>query len=223
MSKNRVQIWFDIPNAETRVWLPVNPSTISISSPFGSNSVEVVRLGEITFPGNRGLKTISFDSHFPNQVHETFHEYYAPPEPEEFVRIFENWRDSKKPARLTITGTSINLEVTVDNFEYEIERAGSGGATYYSLSLKEYRHVEVREQKLAKPKPKPKKKKRPPAPKPKPPKTYTVKKGDTLWAIAKRNYGKGTQWTKIYNNAKNKKTIGKNPNLIYPGQKLVIP
>lgn len=223
MSKNRVQIWFDIPSAETRVWLPVNPETINISSPFGSNSVEVARLGEVTFPGNRGLKEISFDSHFPKHNTETFHEYFAPPDPDEFIRIFENWRDSKKPARLTITGTRINTEVIVEDFDYEIERAGSGGAAYYSLSLREYRHIEVREQKLAKPKKKKNKKKRPPSPKPKPPKTYTVKKGDSLWAIAKRQYGKGAQWTKIYNNSKNKKTIGKNPNLIRPGQKLVIP
>lgn len=51
-------------------------------------------------------------------------------------------------------------------------------------------------------------------------KVYSVKKGDTLSAIAKRKYGKANQWTKIYEANKNKV---KNPNLIYPGQKLIIP
>jgi nucleoid-associated protein YgaU len=51
-------------------------------------------------------------------------------------------------------------------------------------------------------------------------KYYTVKKGDTLWAISKKYYGKGTDWKKIAD--ANKKII-KNPNLIYPGQKLLIP
>ena len=52
-------------------------------------------------------------------------------------------------------------------------------------------------------------------------KTYTVKKGDCLWNIAKAFYGKGSDYTKIYN--ANKGTIGSNPNLIYPGQVFTIP
>ena len=50
--------------------------------------------------------------------------------------------------------------------------------------------------------------------------TYTVKAGDCLWNIAKKFYGNGAQYTKIYNANKN---IIKNPNLIYPGQVLTIP
>lgn len=52
-------------------------------------------------------------------------------------------------------------------------------------------------------------------------KTYVVKKGDSLWKISKKFYGKGILWKKIY--SANKKMIGNNPNLIYPGQKLRIP
>ena len=51
--------------------------------------------------------------------------------------------------------------------------------------------------------------------------TYTVVAGDCLWNIAKKYYGDGSQYTKIYE--ANKGTIGSNPNLIKPGQKLVIP
>lgn len=51
-------------------------------------------------------------------------------------------------------------------------------------------------------------------------KTYTVKKGDCLWNIAKAHYGKGSDYTKIYNANKDKI---KNPNLIYPGQVLKLP
>jgi nucleoid-associated protein YgaU len=50
--------------------------------------------------------------------------------------------------------------------------------------------------------------------------TYTVVKGDSLWAIAKKFYGDGSKYTKIA--SANKDKI-KNPSLIYPGQKLVIP
>lgn len=49
---------------------------------------------------------------------------------------------------------------------------------------------------------------------------YTVRSGDTLSKIARRYYYDANQWRRIYND--NKSTIGPNPNLIYPGQKLKI-
>ena len=52
---------------------------------------------------------------------------------------------------------------------------------------------------------------------------YVVKRGDSLWKIAKKYLGKGSKWPSIYNIPENKKTIGRDPNLIYPGQRLVIP
>lgn len=51
-------------------------------------------------------------------------------------------------------------------------------------------------------------------------KTYTVKKGDTLWGIAKKYYGNGAKYLTIYNANKGKI---KNPNLIYVGQVFTIP
>ncbi|MEU5536689.1 transglycosylase family protein [Streptomyces sp. NPDC020362] len=46
---------------------------------------------------------------------------------------------------------------------------------------------------------------------------YTVREGDTLSAIAARH---GTTWQRVY--AANKKVIGDDPNLIVPGQRLVL-
>lgn len=51
--------------------------------------------------------------------------------------------------------------------------------------------------------------------------TYVVVRGDSLWKIAKRKYGDGRKWRRIY--AANRELIGSNPNLIHPGQQLVIP
>ena len=48
-----------------------------------------------------------------------------------------------------------------------------------------------------------------------------MKSGDNLWNIAKQHYGSGAMYTKIYE--ANKDLIGGNPNLIFPGQKLIIP
>lgn len=49
---------------------------------------------------------------------------------------------------------------------------------------------------------------------------YTVKSGDNLWNIAKKELGDGTRWKEIYD--LNKDQIS-NPNLIYKDQKLEIP
>lgn len=49
---------------------------------------------------------------------------------------------------------------------------------------------------------------------------YVVKAGDSLWKIAAEQTGSGYNWTKLYE--LNKSTLGKNPNLIYPGQKIVL-
>lgn len=49
---------------------------------------------------------------------------------------------------------------------------------------------------------------------------YTVVKGDTLSAIAKRFYGKASQWKRIHE--ANKDQVP-NPDLIRPGQVLRIP
>ena len=49
---------------------------------------------------------------------------------------------------------------------------------------------------------------------------YLIKKGDTLSAIAKQYYGKANDYPKIFE--ANREVI-KDPNLIFPGQKIRIP
>lgn len=52
------------------------------------------------------------------------------------------------------------------------------------------------------------------------PTTYTVQKNDTLEKIAKKVYGDTKRWPKIY---KANRDVIKNPNKLYPGQRLTIP
>jgi len=49
---------------------------------------------------------------------------------------------------------------------------------------------------------------------------YTIEKGDTLWAIAKKHLGDGNKYNDIF--SANREVI-KDPDLIYPGQKIRIP
>ncbi len=50
---------------------------------------------------------------------------------------------------------------------------------------------------------------------------YVVKAGDSLWKIATSELHDAYRWTELY--TANKQTVGHNPNLIYPGQKLHLP
>ena len=50
---------------------------------------------------------------------------------------------------------------------------------------------------------------------------YTVRSGDTLSGIAKRFYGHASDWA--YLDHVNKSTIGKDPNLIFGGERLAVP
>ena len=50
--------------------------------------------------------------------------------------------------------------------------------------------------------------------------TYTVQAGNSLWFIARKAYGNGTQYTVIF--GANKEHI-RDPNLIYPGQVITLP
>ena len=49
---------------------------------------------------------------------------------------------------------------------------------------------------------------------------YEVKKGDTLWAIAKEHYGNGAKYNAIF---EANRPMLKHPDKIYPGQSLRIP
>jgi nucleoid-associated protein YgaU len=51
-------------------------------------------------------------------------------------------------------------------------------------------------------------------------KTYTVVKGDSLSRIAKREYGDAGKWRRIF---EANKDVIENPDLIEPGQDLIIP
>jgi nucleoid-associated protein YgaU len=50
--------------------------------------------------------------------------------------------------------------------------------------------------------------------------SYTVRSGDTLSGIAKREYGDAGQWKRIFEANRDKID---NPDLIHPGQELMIP
>ncbi|WP_240666608.1 LysM peptidoglycan-binding domain-containing protein [Longirhabdus pacifica] len=215
-----MQIWliYEKDSEQEQFQLPVNPPTIKMTSPHHFNDLQVPQLGEYTVIGDKQLREFSLSSFFPRDYHRGYCEYDDLALPWDSVNLIEKWQRIGEPIRLVVTGQNkINYPVTIRSFQYE-ERAGSPGDVYYDLQLKEYRYLtfeKIEEQdggkKLQQKRPSTKKT----------PKTYIVVPGDSLWKIAHKMYRDGSKWQIIYN--ANRKTIGEDPDKIFPGQKLVIP
>ena len=212
-----MEFWLKKSNSD-KIMLPVNPESFAFTEKHNNTSVNVNSIGEVNLLGKRDLKTGTISSHFPKRD-RNYANNSGRQAPYTYINKLLSWKSSGKPVQLIITGTKINFQVTIETLKYG-EQDGTGDV-YYDLTLKEYRAVEIKKTKLKKKKKTTKKKSKPkrPAAKKKT-KTYTVKSGDCLWNIAKKFYGNGAQYTKIYNANKGKI---KNPNLIYPGQVLTIP
>lgn len=210
-----MEYWLKKQNGDS-LRLPVPPSEYNISKGVNIETENVNELGEVGLFGGKNLQQIELTSFFPNQEY-SFCQYKGFPKPNECTKFIDDIKDNGEPVRLLITGTDINTEFLIENFEYG-ERDGTRDI-YFTLVLREYRRISVpivknttsntqQTQRPASTQTQTTKK------------TYTVKKGDCLWNISKRFYGKGSLYTKIYNANKDKI---KNPNKIYPGQVLVIP
>ncbi|QDX93641.1 LysM peptidoglycan-binding domain-containing protein [Brevibacillus laterosporus] len=217
---NTIQFWLSYNNGAERLQLPVNPEYIQISQQHRYDDVLVSHLGEFTIIGDAKLRDFSFSSFFPRDYHSSYCEYEGVPDPWATVEMLERWRDSRKPCRLTVTGTPINYAVTIRSFEIVPEKHGAPGDIYYDIALKEYKFVSIRQIDMSAKKSDGTAKVKKTATrggKKDVPKPYVVKKGDCLSVIAAR-YGLKTR--DVY--AKNKAVVGPDPNRIYPGQKLVL-
>ena len=202
--------------------IPVLPAKLNVSSPGKNERVTVLELGEVLLLRKKGLRILSWESFFP--VSKAPYTVGQIRDPVSIVQAIQKARDQKSPVRFLITGTDLdcNLRMGIDSFEYE-ERSGELGDLYYTIKLYEWKDISPKRIVLPEKKEEPAKTHEPERPgKPEQTsKTYTVKPGDCLWNIAKKFYGKGSDYTKIYN--ANKGKIGSNPNLIYPGQVFTIP
>lgn len=210
-----MEFWLKKSNSD-KFMLPVNPESFVFTEKHNNTSVIVNSLGEVNLLGKRGLKEGTISSFFPNRNYN-FSANSGRKKPYDYIKKLLKWKENGDVIRLIIGG-GINEQVTIESLKYG-EQDGTGDV-YFDLTLKEYRKITLLKLKV---KSEPAKKKTTPKRttenKPKT-KTYTVKSGDCLWNIAKKYYGNGAQYTKIYNANKGKI---KNPNLIYPGQVLTIP
>ena len=212
-----MEMWLRQSNDSFR--FPILPTSIEISGNINTSTTNVLKLGEVIVCGGMGLRTTEINSFFPGEQYH-FCNYKDFPQPYDCVNKLKKWMEQGLILRYIITETDVNMEVIIESFKHG--KQDGTNDVYFTLSLKEYKRIQIpkvntnNDEKLSSVKDVPLtkgfevKKQR----------THKVSKGDSLWSLAKKYYGNGDLWKKIYD--ANKKLI-KNPDIIQDGWVLVIP
>ena len=197
---------------------PMIPDKITFKSGTKFIDYEIIKLGDVKIPSGEELSEIAFSGKLPGELRKQSSYVNEWKSPREIQGLFSVWRNKGRKLKITIDDTPIDHGVYLQN--YEIEYSGGHGDYGYSISFISAVEIEVNVEgskvdngnadksnegstssstsnSTSN-------------------KTYTVKKGDSLWAIAQKFYGKGSQYTKI-------KSANNITGTLRPGMVLKIP
>ena len=220
-----MEIYLGTDNDKIR--FPVVPSSIGVNRSNNIDTQAVLKLGEVPIFNGTSLKTIELTSFFPNQEY-SFCDYVGFMKPYEFSDKIQKWLYEGKPLRIIVTDSPTNMQCLIQQFD-TVEQDGTRDL-YFTLNLLEYRPIEVpnlsnnnqsnnsnNSQNISRPS------ENNDSSNSNQQKTHKVVKGDSLWAIAQKYYGKGSLYPKIKEANKTKyPSLAKN-NIIYPNWELIIP
>jgi len=214
------QMWMTGNGSSSKFQFPVLPERIDLIRGTQNESVKITGVGEVTIIHKPAADHVKFSSFFPGAGFQGISGSGS--SAKNYAKKIKSWKESDKPVMFVSTALGISDYYTIEQFDC-YEEGGDVGTIHYTIDLKLYREVSIRSVKVQIEEQKatvPKKEETTRVDNTEQPKTYTVKSGDCLWNIAKRYYGNGALYTKIYNANRDKIS---NPNLIYPGQTFVIP
>ncbi|MBJ6360429.1 LysM peptidoglycan-binding domain-containing protein [Paenibacillus sp. GCM10012307] len=181
---------------------PVLPESIEVQKKGRGQTYDILGIGEINIIQSGELAEISFEGVFPaRRVHYLSINKDKWKSPSYYIQKINQWQASGHPSRLSVKTETLDftMAVSIEQFDRR-EAAGEGGDIAFKLSFKEYKFYMARrvivdtntqgETKVSKDTPaRPDERV--------PPKTYALKKNDSLWSVAQSQLGDGSGWKEI--------------------------
>lgn len=184
-------------NKEESIQLPVVPASFQVDDGQNNVVVNITSMGDANLPGKKALRELILASFFPAQDYG-FLVCARKDNPYEYIEWLRERKSNGVIMRVIVTGTDINFTCLIEKLEYGEDDAS--GDVNFSISLKEFIVLDRAEGKDVKSGSSGRSNRSKP-------KTYTVKKGDTLKKIAKKYLGSASKSKYLYK--KNKKAIEK--------------
>lgn len=215
-----------------KMLLPVTPAKMQLKINSNNATMTLINEGEINLLKSPGLSDIEFDCLLPNVPYPFARYKNGFERAGTFLEVLEQLKVDKEPFQYIVSRELPNgkglfaSNMTVSLEDYKVtEDSKNGFDIVVTVKLKQYKRYGTKICKITMPqnagdKPKATTETKRQEKSVNKTQTYTVQKGDTLWNIAKRFYGNGSLYSKIHEANRDKIN---NPNLIYPGQVLVIP
>lgn len=123
------------------VVLPVTPAKYELTSGQKNKVPDIEGVGEALVFGMPKARVLTFSSFFPDLDHDYPFVVDSTKTPEDLVEYFTRVKESRKPVRVIITGSPINLMMGVMAFNYQ-EKDGTHDI-YYNLQLTEYKDLNI--------------------------------------------------------------------------------
>lgn len=229
-----------------KVLFPVTPGKMTIKVNNQNKTITLIDEGEVNLIKTPGLSDISIDELLLPTIQSYPFATYRDDnfkDAKYYLDKLESWKKKKKPVTFALTRCTPDVrkslwntgfDVTIEDYEIVEDADEYGMDVCVKLSMKQYRHWGAKKLVIKNSKKRSSKKKTVTKKKARKTKetakSYTVKKGDTLMNIAKKQLNDSSKWKSIYK--LNKKTIdsaakkrGKpgNGHWIFPGTKLKLP
>ncbi|MCC0634238.1 LysM peptidoglycan-binding domain-containing protein [Clostridioides sp. ZZV15-6388] len=190
------------------VQLPITPGKLEIKTTNKNKTVDLINDGEVNILKTPGLSEISFEAEFTHNKLPFYRGTFK--DVQFFLSKLELLKTDCKPFQFIVSrqlGNKVlfntNRKVSLEEYNI-VEDADNGSDFKVAIKLKQYRDYSTRKLVLAPPKSdtgrpnvkiEPKRVDSVNAPNAK---TYTVKSGDSLWAICQKQLGNGSLYKKVY-------------------------